>query len=160
VSKALVAYFSCTGTTQALAETLAAVVEGDLYRIEPAVQYTDADLDWHDESSRSSVEMRDRALRPEIAGEPLNLDGYGVIYLGSPIWWGVPPTIVNTFLESHDFSGKTLIPFVTSGSSEVGETDQRLHSSCSSNTNWYPATRLASNTGADQLRRWAKPFAT
>jgi hypothetical protein len=90
----------------------------------------------------------------------LNLDGYGSVYLGSPIWWGLPPTVVNTFLESHDFSGKTLIPFVTSGSSGVGGTDQRLRASCSGHVDWRPATRLAANTAADRLRRWASAFAT
>jgi flavodoxin len=156
----LVAYFSCTGTTGRLAEALAVVVDGDLHRIEPAVPYTAADLDWHDETSRSSVEMRDPASRPALAQTPLDLDGYSVIYLGSPIWWGVPPTIINTFLESHDLSGKTVIPFVTSGSSGVGDTDQRLRLSGSKQTDWRPATRMAATTTADQLRRWAQPFTT
>jgi flavodoxin len=151
-----VAYFSCTGTTERLAKALSAQVGADLYRIEPATPYTPADLNWRDDNSRSSVEMRDPQSRPGVAGEPLDLIEYDVIYLGAPIWWGVPPTIVNTFLETHDFSGKTIVPFVTSGSSGVGETDARLRASCSEQTGWRPATRLDSATSPDQLRLWAE----
>jgi hypothetical protein len=138
---------------------LAADIGGGLYRIEPAVPYTAADLDWHDENSRSSVEMRDPASRPGVGGEPLDLTGYTVIFLGAPIWWGFPPTIVNTFLESHDFSGKTVIPFVTSGSSGVGETDQRLRASAP-DADWRPARRLASGDAAShELRAWVASLA-
>ena len=157
MNKTLIAYFSCTNTTRRLAEALAQVAGGDLYRIVPAVPYTAADLDWHDDNSRSSVEMRDPNARTAIAGEPLNMASYDVIYLGSPIWWGLPPTVVNTFLESHSFTGRTIIPFVTSGSSPVGETDQQLRSS-SPAADWRPATRFAADTTADQLRRWAQTF--
>jgi flavodoxin len=158
MGRPLVAYFSCTGTTQRLAEELASAVGAVLYRIEPAVPYTDADLDWHDERSRTSLEMGDPASRPAIAAINLDLGGYTVVFLGSPIWWGVPPTIVNTFLESVDLSGKTLIPFVTSGSSPVGGTDQRLRSSCPEGVDLRPAIWFAANTSARQLRPWAEPF--
>ncbi|MDR1634041.1 MAG: flavodoxin [Bifidobacteriaceae bacterium] len=155
MSKALVASFSCNGATERLAEALAAAVGADTHRIEPAVPYTTADLDWHDPGSRSSVEMRDPSSRPQIAGPSIDIGQYETLYLGSPIWWGLPPTIVNTFLESHDFSGKTVVPFVTSGSSGVGETDQRLRASCSNQTTLAPAVRLANDTTTRELRRRA-----
>ncbi|MDR2372865.1 MAG: flavodoxin [Bifidobacteriaceae bacterium] len=156
MSDTLVAYFSATGATERLAKALTSVLGADLRRIEPAVAYTAADLDWRDEGSRSSVEMRDPAARPGIAGRPLDLAGYEVVYLGSPIWWGLPPRIVNAFLEAHDFAGKTVIPFVTSGSSGVGQTDQRLRASGCDGVNWRPATRLAADASANQLRRWVE----
>ncbi|MDR1808134.1 MAG: flavodoxin [Propionibacteriaceae bacterium] len=157
MSKTLVAYFSCTGTTGRLAEDLASAVGADLHRIEPAEPYTAADLDWHDERSRSSVEMGNPSSRPAIAGTGPDLTDYTVVFLGSPIWWGVPPTIVNTFLESVDLSGKTVVPFVTSGSSPVGGTDARLRASCP-DADLRPAIRFAANTSAQQLRRWSEQF--
>jgi hypothetical protein len=142
--------------TQRLAETLASAVGAALYRIEPAVPYTAADLDWHDERSRSSAEMGNPSSRPAIAETNLHVTDYMVVFLGSPIWWGVPPTIVNTFLESVDLSGKTVVPFVTSGSSPVGGTDQRLRASCPDTVDLRPAIRFAANTSTKQLRRWAE----
>lgn len=154
MKKALVVYFSCSGITRKLAETLASVVDGTLYEIRPAVPYTDADLNWNDPKARSTVEMRDKSSRPEITGSVADIEQYDTVFLGFPIWWYVAPTIINTFLESYDFSGKTVIPFATSGSSDVGETDRWLHTSCSKETNWKPAKRFPKNASADVLHKW------
>lgn len=148
MKKTLVAYFSCSGVTERLAKTLASVTDVDLYKIEPAVPYTDADLNWNDPKSRSTVEMKDKTSRPEIAGKVENIEQYHTVYVGFPIWWYIAPTIINTFLESYDFSGKTVIPFATSGSSGVGETDKWLHPSCSDQTKWRPAKRFGADTKA------------
>lgn len=117
--KILVAYFSCTGTTGRVAESIAGAVDGRLYRITPAEAYTSADLDWNDKSSRSSVEMADEDSRPELGGEPLDMKDYDIVFLGYPIWWDLCPRPVNTFLEKYDFAGKTVIPFATSGGSSI-----------------------------------------
>jgi flavodoxin len=127
MQKVLVAYFSCSGVTKKLAQTLAGVVKGDLYEITPAQLYTAADLNWQDKNSRSSVEMRDKSSRPAISGSVKDFAQYDTVFVGFPIWWYVAPTIINTFLESEDFSGKTVIPFATSGGSGVGDTDKYLH---------------------------------
>lgn len=117
--KILVAYFSCTGTTEKVADAIGKTVGGRLYRITPATAYTSADLDWNNKSSRSSVEMADENSRPTLSGEQLDLKDYDVVLLGYPIWWDLCPRPVNTFLEKYDFSGKTVIPFATSGSSSI-----------------------------------------
>lgn len=131
MNKQLVAYFSASNTTAKLAKTLAAAVGADLYEIRPQQPYTPADLDWTDKGSRSSVEMKDPSSRPAIAGQVEGMEGYDVIYLGFPIWWYLAPTIVNTFLERYDFSGKVIVPFATSGGSGMGRTNQGLQASCS-----------------------------
>ncbi len=113
----LVAYFSASGVTADAAEKLAKAAGGDLYEIKPAVPYTKADLDWMDKSSRSSIEMSDKSSRPALAAQDADIAGYDTILLGFPIWWYTAPTIINTFLESYDFAGKTVILFATSGSS-------------------------------------------
>ena len=128
--KILVAYFSASGTTALTAETLAKTVGADLYEIRPAVPYTDADLNWMDKKSRSSVEMNDRSGHPALADTDANIAAYDVVFVGFPIWWYVAPTIINTFLESYDFSGKTIIPFATSGGSGMGKTNEGLEKSC------------------------------
>ena len=125
----LVAYFSASGNTASLAKKLADSAGADLYEIRPAVPYTAADLNWQDKQSRSSVEMRNPASRPALADIPVSLDAYSTIYLGFPIWWYVAPTILNTFLESADFSGKRIILFATSGSSGFGRTAANLQPS-------------------------------
>lgn len=117
--KILVAYFSCTGTTEKVAEAIAETTGGKLYWITPAKAYTSADLDWRNKKSRSSVEMADEKSRPELSGEAVNPKDYDVVFLGYPIWWDVCPRPVNTFLEKYDFSGKTIIPFATSGGSSI-----------------------------------------
>ncbi|MBQ7262708.1 MAG: NAD(P)H-dependent oxidoreductase [Synergistaceae bacterium] len=129
MSKKLVAYFSASGVTKAVAERLAEAAGADLYEIRPKVPYTSADLDWNDSTSRSSVEMRDKAFRPEIADKDAKAGDYDVIFLGFPVWWYVAPTIVNTFLEAYDLSGKTIILFATSGGSGFGKTVEGLKGS-------------------------------
>lgn len=129
MSKKLTAYFSATGVTRRAAMALADFLGTDIYEIKPRVPYTDADLNWRDKKSRSSVEMADRAFRPPIEEGDINISAYDVIYLGFPIWWYVAPTIINTFLERYDFSGKTVILFATSGGSGFGETAARLRDS-------------------------------
>lgn len=122
----LVACFSATGTTLSIAQIIAKAADADLYQIIPKQPYTKADLDWMDRNSRSSVEMKDSKFRPQIKDQKLSLENYDVIYLGFPIWWYVAPTIINTFLESHDFSGKKIILFATSGGSGFGNTVRQL----------------------------------
>ena len=127
--KTLVAYFSATGTTEKVAQNLAEVTHSDLFKINPETPYTAADLDWRDKNSRSTIEMNDKTSRPAIAEKLDNMADYEVVYLGFPIWWYVAPTIINTFLESYDFSGKTIVLFATSGSSGFGKTAEALQPS-------------------------------
>ncbi len=122
MKKNLVAYFSASGTTAAVAKTLAEAAGADLYEIKPQTAYTHADLNWTDKKSRSSVEMNDKSFRPPLADRDARIEDYDTIFLGFPIWWYVAPTIINTFLESYDFSGKTVILFATSGGSGFGKT--------------------------------------
>ena len=119
MKKTLVAYFSASGTTEKVAKTVAQAAQADLYEIRPEQTYTDADLDWNDKRSRSSVEMNDLSFRPAIANQVDGMDRYEVIYRGFPIWWYTAPTSVNTFLEQYDFSGKTVVPFATSGGTNL-----------------------------------------
>lgn len=126
MSKKLVAYFSASGTTAAVARTLAEAAEADLYEIKPQKPYSPADLDWMNKKSRSSVEMNDRSFRPPLADQDAPVEDCGVIFLGFPIWWYTAPTIVNTFLESYDFTGKTIVLFATSGGSGLGRTASDL----------------------------------
>ena len=128
--KILVAYFSASGVTAGVARRLAEAAAADLYEIKPEKPYTSADLNWTNRHSRSSVEMNDPASRPAIAGKAPNMEEYAAVFVGFPIWWYVAPTIINTFLESHDLSGKTVIPFATSGGSGMGRTNDRLKPSC------------------------------
>jgi flavodoxin len=157
MNKTLVAYFSATGNTAKLARTLAAVVGGDLHKIEPKQAYTPADLDWHDSKSRSSVEMNNKSFRPEIANKVDGIEKYDTIYIGFPIWWGVAPTIVNTFLEQYDFKGKTIIPFATSGSSGMGNTNAELKVSCKGAI-LKNGKRFDANASAQELKKWADSF--
>ena len=126
MGKILVAYFSATGVTEELAEKLASATGADLHEIKPKTEYTSADLDWTDKDSRSSIEMKDKSFRPEITGSVANMDSYDTIFVVFPIWWYVAPTIVNTFLESYDLQGKTIIPVATSGGSGMGNTNKEL----------------------------------
>lgn len=120
MSKILVAYFSASGVTEKVAKSLAKAKGADIYEIAPKVKYTDADLNWMDKNSRSTLEMKDKSSRPELANHDANISAYDTIYLGFPIWWYTVPTIVNTFLESYDFKGKKVVLFATSGSSGFG----------------------------------------
>lgn len=137
----LVAYFSATGTTKAAAEKLAQVVDADLHEIQPEQPYTDADLDWHNQQSRSSVEMKEKSSRPAIKNKVENMDQYTTVYIGYPIWWYVAPTIINTFVEQYNLEGKTVIPFFTSGGSGAGETMKYLTPSAPK-ANWKEPLNL------------------
>ena len=128
--KILVAYFSATGTTKGVAEHIANGLNADIYEIVPEEAYTDADLDYNDNNSRTTIEMNDPDARPAISGSVENMEQYDIIFVGFPIWWYVAPTIINTFLESYDFSGKTIVPFATSGGSGMGNTNEKLAPSC------------------------------
>jgi flavodoxin len=132
--KTLVSYFSATGTTKSVAEKLSQIIGADLYEIKPEITYSSADLNWNDKSSRSSIEMRDKDSRPAIAGRDAKIENYDVVFIGFPVWWYIAPTIINTFMESYDFSEKTVILFATSGGSGFGKTVENLKGSCSSTT--------------------------
>lgn len=153
-SKTLVAYFSATGTTARAARRLAESVGADLYEIRPAVPYTRADLNWADSKSRSTLEAHDAACRPAIAGEPVDLSGYATVFVGFPIWWYTAPRIIHSFLESHDFAGKRVVPFATSGGSGLGDTEQILRKRCSPETRWLPGRRLSSGARPEAVQRW------
>ncbi len=126
----LVAYFSPTGTTAKVAGTLAGAAGADMFEIKPAIPYTSADLDWTDKHSRSSVEMNDSASRPAVTGKCGAMDGYDVVFVGFPIWWYTAPTIINSFLEGYDLTGKTVVTFATSGGSGMENTEKSLSASC------------------------------
>ena len=149
--KILIAYFSASGVTAQAAREIAQATGGDLYEIVPAQPYTQADLNWMDKKSRSSVEMNDPACRPAIAGGPVDLAQYDTVFVGFPIWWYVEPRIVDTFLESCDLSGKALIPFATSGGSGIEGAEKSLRARCPK-ADWKPG-KLLNRTGA---AGWAK----
>ena len=151
----LVAYFSASGRTARLAQTIAQAAQADLYEIRPAQPYTSADLNWHDAHSRSSVEMKDPACRPAIAGDLPDLSRYDTIFVGFPIWWYQAPRIIETFLESYDLSGKTIVPFCTSGGSGMGGEDI-LKAACSKDTKWLPGKRLSSRESAASVQKWVE----
>ena len=151
----LVAYFSASGTTRRAAERLAKAAGADLFEIKPAVPYTGADLNWTNNHSRSSEEMNDPASRPEIAEGLPNMADYDTVFIGFPIWWYQAPRIIETFLESYDFSGKTVIPFATSGGSGMGGEDV-LRSACSKGTKWLPGKRLSSRESMASVQKWVE----
>ncbi len=131
MNKKLVAYFSASGVTAKVAQTLAEAIDADIFEIAPKVPYTRADLNWMDKNARSTIEMNDPTSRPEIEAKPGNMNEYDTVFVGFPIWWYVAPTIINTFLESCNLTGKTIIPFATSGGSGMGKTNEKLAPSCS-----------------------------
>ncbi|RGC98086.1 flavodoxin [Subdoligranulum sp. AM16-9] len=155
MSRKLVAYFSASGVTAKVAEKLSEAIGADLYAIEPEVPYTKADLDWMDKKSRSTIEMNNPASRPAIAGKRDNMNDYDTVFVGFPIWWYVAPTIINTFLESYDLTGKTIIPFATSGGSDMGKTNEKLLPSCKGAKLLDGKVFKASVSGAD-LAKWAE----
>lgn len=157
MSKTLVAYFSASGVTAKLAKTLADAISADLHEIQPAQPYTEADLVWTNKKSRSSTEMSDKSFRPPIAGEVKNMDQYHRIFVGFPIWWYVAPTIINTFLEQYELSGKKVIPFATSGMSGMGNTNSELESSCRGAV-LCEGKRFGSGAKATELKAWAERF--
>ena len=150
--KVLVAYFSATGTTEDVAEKIAAVTGGEFHEIAPEQAYTDADLDWNNRQSRSSVEMNDPKSRPALKEKKANMADYDVVYIGFPIWWGVAPHIVNTFIESHDLKGKTLIPFATSGGSGISQAVAALRKAYP-DLNWQDG-KLLNRADERTIRAW------
>lgn len=157
MSKVLVAYFSASGVTAKLAERLASAIGADLHEIKPEKPYTSADLDWRDSNSRSSVEMKDKLFRPTIANSVENMNQYDTVFVAFPIWWYVAPTIINTFLEAYNLDGKKIIPFATSGSSGMGNTNKELAPSCKGAT-LEEGKRFAANAGEKELADWANKF--
>lgn len=155
MSKKLVAYFSASGVTKSVARNLSQTAGADLYRIQPEVPYTSADLDWMNKKSRSSIEMNDPASRPAIVAGDLDISSYDVVFLGFPVWWYMAPTIINTFLETYDFSGKTVIPFATSGSSGIENCEKKLQQQYPS-INWKSGKLLNGHPGQDVLDSWVK----
>ena len=158
MSKKLVAYFSASGVTAIVAETLAEAIGADIFEIEPKVPYTEADLNWMDKKARSTIEMSDPASRPEIAAKRDNMKDYDTIFVGFPIWWYVAPTIINTFLESYDLTGKTIIPFATSGGSDIGKTNERLTPSCKG-AKLLNGKVFKHNVGHKELATWVDGLA-
>ena len=151
---ALVAYFSATGTTARVARTLAETVGADLFEIRPEQPYTAADLNWNDRRSRSSREMADEKCRPAVAGDAPDMSRYDTVFLGFPIWWYVEPRIVDTFLEAHDFSGKTIVPFATSGGSGLGRAPERV-AALAPGATVTEGRLLDGPLSTDDLRAWA-----
>lgn len=152
--KTLVTYFSASGVTRQVATQLAEVANADLYEIVPEQLYTDADLNWRDSLSRSSVEMKDKTSRPAIKKTELKIDDYATIYVGFPIWWYTCPTIINTFMEAYDFSGKTVIPFATSGGSTIEQACNDLKAAYPK-VNWKEG-RLLNDASKEDLEEWVK----
>lgn len=149
----VVIYFSATGTTKGVAERIAAVTNADLFELIPAEPYSEADLNWHDSNSRTSVEMNDPDARPAIANDTVQLDAYSTVYLGYPIWWGDAPRMMTTFVEAHSFDGKTVIPFCTSGGSPIGRSSSNLAAAAGSG-NWLAGGRLAAGISENELQDW------
>lgn len=155
MSKTLVAFFSASGTTKRVAEKLASATGSDLYEIKPAIPYTRADLNWQDKRSRSSLEMNDPSSRPELADKNADVAAYDRIFLGFPIWWYTAPAIVRSFLESYDFTGKTIVLFATSGGSGLGKTAKELASSCPG-AKIVNGQLLNGNPSENALKPWAE----
>ena len=153
MSKILVSYFSASGVTKRVAERVASVVNGDLFPIEPVERYTDADLDWTDKTSRSTIEMQDKSSRPQIKERVSNLDEYDTVILGFPVWWYTAPTIINTFIEENDLEGKSVYLFVTSGSSSFAGSLKDLKETYP-NINFISGKRLTTSVDEREITQW------
>ena len=151
--KILVAYFSATNTTEGVAELIADSLSADLYEMIPEQPYTDADLDYHDDNSRSTIEMNAPAARPAISGSVENMEQYEIVFIGYPIWWGEAPRIVSTFVKSYDFAGKTVVPFCTSGGSGVGSSASNLEA-LTEGAEWISGTRLNGDSSHEAIAEW------
>ncbi|MBQ3783323.1 MAG: NAD(P)H-dependent oxidoreductase [Lachnospiraceae bacterium] len=156
MSQVLVAYFSASGVTKKVAEKIAKAAEAEIYEIQPKVIYTTEDLDWKNKESRSSIEMADHGSRPEIVDIDAPVSDAEVVFLGFPIWWYIAPTIVNTFLEKYDFSGKKIVLFATSGGSGFGETVENLKKSVSENTEIVEGKLLNGDPSQEEITAWVK----
>ena len=154
--KSLVVYFSCTDTTKKIAEYVQESIGADIYRIEPEMPYTAEDLNYGDSSTRATKEQNDSSARPAISGTVSNMQEYDFIFLSYPIWWGQAPRIISTFLESYDFSGKTIIPICTSHSSGIGSSATNLHSLIDDSVTWLEGRRFSSTTTKEEIAQWLK----
>ena len=152
-TKVLVAYFSATNTTRGIAEHIANGLNADIYEIVPEEPYTDADLNYNDNNSRTTIEMNDPDARPAISGSVEDMEQYDIVFIGYPIWWGEAPRIVSTFVESYDFSGKTIVPFCTSGGSGVGSSATNLEQ-LTDGADWLPGKRLNGSDSQDTVMEW------
>ncbi len=157
MSRVLVAYFSASGVTAKMAERLAKEIGAELFEILPKASYTDADLDWRNNKSRSSVEMNDRDCRPAIQSQVEDFNQYQVVFIGFPIWWYREPSIIDTFMEAYDFSGKTVVPFATSGGSLMGESGKNMQA-LAPNAKVVQGKRFAANTSGQELAAWASEW--
>ena len=153
----LVAYFSATGNTASVAERLAKAANADLFEIKPQQPYTAADLNWRNDQSRSSLEMKDRGSRPEIASKVENMEKYNVVFVGFPIWWYREPSIIDTFIESYDFGAKTVIPFATSGGSGMGDSSENIQK-LAPNASVKNGKRFPADVSGDELKTWAQEY--
>lgn len=150
----LVAYFSCTGNTAPLAKYVAEITGADLYEIVAEEPYTDEDIAYQDSGCRANAEQNDDACRPAISGEVVNMQDYDVVFIAFPIWWGKEPRIIDTFMESYDFSGKTMIPFCTSGGSGISTAESDLHTMTDDTVQWLIGSRFAAGTSKDAIQDW------
>ena len=157
MSKALVAYFSASGVTAKVAEKLAGAIGADIHEIKPETPYTSADLNWMDKKSRSSVEMNDRSSRPAIGSKVDDMAQYNVVFVGFPVWWYCEPSIIDTFMEAYDFTGKKVIPFATSGGSGLGDSYKNMQA-LAKGANVVDGRKFSRNASADELGAWAKAF--
>lgn len=157
MSKVLIAYFSASGVTKKLASTLAEATGGDLFEIVPAEPYTKADLNWMNPKSRSSVEMKDRSSRPAIASKVDDMSSYDAVFVGFPVWWYREPSIIDTFAEAYDFSGKTIIPFATSGSSGIGSSGENI-AAIAKGAKVAAGERFKASASVDELKAWASKW--
>lgn len=157
MSKKLVAYFSASGVTAKVAEKLAKVTGADLFEIKPEVPYTKADLNWMNKKSRSSIEMSDQSCRPAIATKVDNMADYDTVFVGFPVWWYREPSIIDTFMEAYDFSGKTVVPFCTSGSSGIGDSGDNMQA-LAPGSKVAIGERFKGRVSDDELAAWASTF--
>lgn len=157
MSKALVAYFSATETTRGLAERLAGAIDAELFRIKPKQEYTEQDLDWTKKTSRSSIEMADKNTRPAIASKIKDISEYDVIFLGFPIWWYREPSIIDTFIESYDLAGTTIVPFATSGGSGLDDADENIRK-LSPMAKIEKGKKFDTSVSDAELKKWAEKF--
>ena len=153
--KILVAVFSASGVTKHVGEEIARIAKADFFEIVPKEPYTEADLNWMNKQSRSTLEMNDKSARPVIASAVADMDSYDTVIVGFPIWWGVAPRIIETFLESYDLSGKTIVPFCTSGGSGVGRSDAELHKNASGSAKWVKGVQI-NHPDEKELGKWLK----
>lgn len=157
MSKILVAYFSASGVTAKVAERMAKEIEADLFEIKPEIPYTSADLNWGNNKSRSSVEMNDRSCRPDISTKVRDMSVYDVVFIGFPVWWYREPSIIDTFMEGYDFSGKTVVPFATSGGSSIGDAGKNMQA-LAPNADVVKGKKVDSNASGKALAEWASEW--